>query len=203
MTSTPEARADDARETRADDAQAAGDDVAHEAPARAVPVTPTPQELALALAALDEIAPRGAVGDVVDAVAEGVVAVRHASTLSGYPDWHWTVLLSRDVEGGPTVLEAALLPGEGSLLAPAWTPWADRMAEYLAAKEAASADGDEDDELDDHDELESDLDADLEDDFDDDFDEDVDALDEDHGDNDVDALDGDHEDHDDDGGRDA
>ncbi|WAC66529.1 DUF3027 domain-containing protein [Agrococcus sp. SL85] len=189
MTSTPDAREDDAQAS----------------PATAVPVTPTAQELALALAALDEIAPRGAVGDVVDAVAEGdgVVAVRHASTLSGYPDWTWTVLLSRDVEGGPTVLEAALLPGEGSLLAPAWTPWADRMAEYLAAKDAASADGD-DDELDDHDELESDLDADLEDDFDDDFDEDVDALDED-----VDPIDDDgdgadvDEDHDDDGGRDA
>lgn len=161
-----------------------------------VPTTPTMEELALAVAALDEIAPKGAVGEVLDAVAEGehVVAIRHASLLSGYPDWTWTVLLSRGVEGGPTVLEATLLPGAGSLLAPAWVPWADRLADYLAAKEAASADGDaDDDEL--EEDLESDLDADLDDDFDDDFDEDEDEDEDDEheaADGDADADD-DHE----------
>ncbi|WP_405215975.1 DUF3027 domain-containing protein [Agrococcus sp. Ld7] len=142
--------------------------------------TPTMRELELALAALDEIAPAGAVGEVQDALAEGgahgqaqVVAIRHASLLAGYPDWSWTVLLSRGVEGGPSVLEVALLPGETSLLAPAWVPWTDRLADYLAAKDA-------DDEADDTEldpELESDLESDLEDDFDDDFIEDDDDED--------------------------
>lgn len=142
------------------------------APAAPEPTTPTMRELELALAALDEVAPAGAVGEVQDAVVEQgtdggpqVIAIRHASRLGGYPDWSWTVLLSRGLEGGPTVLEVALLPGETALLAPPWVPWADRLADYLAAKEA---EGDADDEGDD--ELESDLEADLEDDFDDDFD---------------------------------
>lgn len=150
----------------------------------AEPTTPTAEELALALAALDEVAPKGAVGEVQDALAEGgaagqaqVVAIRHVSTLSGYPDWSWTVLLSRGLEGGPTVLEVALLPGQGSLLAPAWVPWDDRLADYLAAKDAASADeGDEDE---DDEELDSDLEADLDDDFDDDFDVEADVEEDD------------------------
>lgn len=142
-----------------------------------VPATPTPEELDLAAAALHDVTPRGAVGHVLDALLEGgdgeqaqVLAIRHISTLPGYPDWTWTVLLSRGVEGGPTVLEVALLPGEGSLLAPAWVPWSERLADYLAAKESAGADGEAGDE--DDEELDSDLESDLEDDFDDDFVED-------------------------------
>lgn len=151
------------------------------------PTTPTMQELELALAALDEIAPAGTVGEAQGALAEGgalgqahVVVIRHASLLGGYPDWSWTVLLSRGLEGGPTVLEVALLPGETSLLAPAWVPWSERLADYLAAKDTADAHGDDDDD----DALESDLDADLDDDFDDDFDVD------DEGDDEVDDDDG-------------
>ncbi|ROR66210.1 DUF3027 domain-containing protein [Agrococcus jenensis] len=166
-------------------AAAAGESGAVDAPAEPaaaaappVPTTPTPEELELAAAALHEVTPRGSVGDVLDALLEDggqaqVLAIRHASALPGYPDWTWTVLLSRGVEGGPTVLEVALLPGDSSLLAPAWVPWSERLADYLAAKEAAGVDGDldEDDEA-----LESDLESDLEDDFDDDFDDvDVDA----------------------------
>ena len=149
-----------------------------------VPATPTPEELELAAAALHDVTPRGAVGHVLDALLEGgegdqaqVLAIRHASALPGYPDWTWTVLLSRGVEGGPTVLEVALLPGDGSLLAPAWVPWSERLADYLAAKEAAGVDvDDEDDE-----ELDSDLESDLEDDFDDDFVEDEDEDEESDG----------------------
>ena len=164
----------------ADEPAEAADEVA-EQPVAAAPVVPTPtvpsmEELELALSALDEVAPKGAVGEVQEALAEGdhVVAIRHASRLPGYPDWSWTVLLSRGIEGGPTVLEVALLPGEGSLLAPAWVPWSERLADYLAAKEAAAEDGDDE-------ELESDLESDLDDDFDDDF-EDVDDDGDGHGD---------------------
>ncbi|WP_306231881.1 DUF3027 domain-containing protein [Agrococcus beijingensis] len=164
-----------------------------------VPTTPTMQELELAQAALDEIAARGSVGEVQDALAEGaangpqVIAIRHASLLPGYPDWSWTVLLSRGLEGGPTVLEAMLLPGDGSLLAPAWVPWSERLADYLAAKQAA---GEEDDE-----ELESDLESDLDDDFDDDFEDvDVDAEDADDADDADDDDDDDDSDADDDDG---
>lgn len=112
---------------------------------------PSAEALRLAEAALDEVAPAGAVGDVVDAVdAQGVLALRYRSLLGGYPDWLWTVTLATDEEGAQTVLEVALLPGEGSLVAPEWVPWADRLADYLAAKDSSAADDDSgDDEADD------------------------------------------------------
>lgn len=161
-----------ADEASTDQPAEAADEIAEPAPEQPavvpVPTVPSMEELELALSALDEVAPKGAVGEVEDALAEGdhVVAIRHASRLPGYPDWSWTVLLSRGIEGGPTVLEVALLPREGSLLAPAWVPWSERLADYLAAREAAAEEGDDE-------ELESDLESDLDDDFDDDF-EDVD-----------------------------
>lgn len=118
---------------------------------------PSAEALRLAEAALDEIAPAGAVGDVVDAIDEqGVLALRYRSQLAGYPDWRWTVTLATDAEGVQTVLEVALLPGEGSLVAPEWVPWADRLADYLAAKETADADEDADDEDESDDDVEAD-----------------------------------------------
>lgn len=183
--SEPTSAADVDEPTTADEASTdepaeAADETAEPAPEQPavvpVPTVPSMEELELALSALDEVAPKGAVGEVQEALAEGdhVVAIRHASRLPGYPDWSWTVLLSRGIEGGPTVLEVALLPGEGSLLAPAWVPWSERLADYLAAKEAAAEEGDDE-------ELESDLESDLDDDFDDDF-EDVDDDGDGHGD---------------------
>lgn len=113
---------------------------------------PSAEALRLAEAALDEVAPAGAVGEVVDAIDEqGVLALRYRSTLGGYPDWLWTVTLATDDAGAQTVLEVALLPGEGSLVAPEWVPWADRLADYLAAKESATdEDGDDSDDDDSH-----------------------------------------------------
>ncbi|MFC7432483.1 MULTISPECIES: DUF3027 domain-containing protein [unclassified Agrococcus] len=133
-------------------------------------IVPSQEALRLAEAALDEIAPAGAVGDVVDAADEqGVLALRYQSLLAGYPDWLWTVTLATDDAGAQTVLEVALLPGEGSLVAPDWVPWADRLADYLAAKEAAQAEDDDDADDDDADDEESDDESEG-DDFDD-FDE--------------------------------
>ena len=107
---------------------------------------PSAEALRLAESALDEIAPAGAVGEIVDAVDEqGVLALRYRSQLAGYPDWLWTVTLATDDEGAQTVLELALLPGEESLVAPEWVPWADRLADYLAAKESAGSDESDDD----------------------------------------------------------
>jgi len=107
----------------------------------------------VALAALREITTEASVGEPADYRVEpdGVVSLRFANRLPGYPGWFWTVSLAR-VEGSePTVLEVELLPGDGALLAPDWVPWAVRLAEYHAAQaaiaEAAHAD-DEDAELD-------------------------------------------------------
>lgn len=109
----------------------------------------------LALAALREITPAETIGEPVGYTpeAEGVVSLRFATTLAGYPGWFWTVSVAR-VEGEePTVLEAELLPGDDALLAPEWVPWAVRLAEYHAAQAAlaedADASGEEDEDLED------------------------------------------------------
>lgn len=113
----------------------------------------------LALAALHEITPASTVGAPAGHSVEpdGVVSLRFLNRLEGYPGWFWTVSLAV-VEGAePTVLEVELLPGEASLLAPEWVPWAVRLAEYQAAQAAAA---DEDAESDDEDEEDAEDDAD-------------------------------------------
>jgi hypothetical protein len=117
------------------------------------PVEPDPRLLEahdLALAALREITPESSIGEPVDyrVEADGVVSLRFANRLAGYPGWFWTVSLARVEDADPTVLEVELLPGDGALLAPEWVPWAVRLADYHAAQaalaEAASAEGDDD-----------------------------------------------------------
>ena len=124
----------------------------------------------LALAALYEITPAATVGAPAGYTLEegGVVSLRFANTMPGYPNWLWTVSVAVVDGAEPTVLEAELLPGEGALLAPEWVPWAERLAEYQAAQAAlaaeqgdaeASDEGDEDaDEADDEDDLDDDID---------------------------------------------
>lgn len=115
----------------------------------------------LARAALYEITAPATVGDAAGYTLEegGVVSLRFHNRLGGYPGWFWTVSLAVVDGAEPTVLEVELLPGDGALLAPEWTPWAERLADYQAAQaalaEAAgeSADGDADEDADDDDAL--------------------------------------------------
>ena len=102
----------------------------------------------LALAALREITPAATIGEPAGYTLEdgGVVSLRFANTMEGYPGWFWTVSVAVVDDAEPTVLEAELLPGDGALLAPEWIPWAVRLAEYQAAAAAAAdAAGEEDD----------------------------------------------------------
>lgn len=125
----------------------------------------------LARAALLEITPDASIGDPVEYSVEedGVVSLRFENRLAGYPGWFWTVSLARLDDADPTVLEVELLPGETALLAPEWTPWAQRLADYQAqqrataeASLAADVDDEDDEELDDADDEELD-DEDLDD----------------------------------------
>ncbi|MGN6444345.1 DUF3027 domain-containing protein [Amnibacterium sp.] len=90
------------------------------------------ERTALALAALAEVTDPADVGDLLDAeeVEPGVIDLRFACRLPAYADWHWTVSTSDLPDTRPTVLEVELLPGEGSLLAPPWVPWAERLADW-------------------------------------------------------------------------
>lgn len=137
----------------------------------------------LAIAALAEVTPVSSIGAPAGYTLEddGVVSLRFATTLPGYPGWFWTVSLAR-VEGeAPTVLEVELLPGDGALLAPDWVPWAERLADYQAAQtalaEASESDDDDDDDSDD----------DFEDDEEDDDDDDEEGVSRTHG-GDIDGV---------------
>jgi len=149
----------------------------------------------LAREALLEVTPESTVGAPVGTVDEGdgVVSVLFANRLPGYPGWRWTVSVAKVGDNEPTVLEVELMPGDGSLVAPEWVPWSERLAEYRAAQEhegedAADEDSDDedyDDESDedddeDDDESDDDEDSDEDDDYDDsDDDEDDDESDDD------------------------
>ncbi len=126
---------------------------------------------AIARDALAEITAAGTFGDFLSETDEGqgVYTLLFAATMGGYPGWHWTVSVAELPDSAPTVLEAELLPGDGSLLAPEWVPWSERLTagDELEALEALEG-------IDDVDDV-------------DDLDDDV--LDDDHGDDPDDGID--------------
>lgn len=144
----------------------------------------------LARDALLEVTRDDTIGEPLEVVDEGdgVSTVRFANTLPGYPGWKWTVSIAQVDGDEPTVLETELIPGDGSLLAPDWVPWAERLAEYEASAERAAGgtgddesddddddsvdDDDDDDDPDEDDEVDDADDDDDEDESDDDFDDD-------------------------------
>lgn len=69
--------------------------------------------------------------DYLGAVAEPsdrVVTHAFECLLPGYPNWHWSVTLVRASRAKhATVNEVVLLPADGALVPPSWTPWADRI----------------------------------------------------------------------------
>ena len=70
------------------------------------------------------------VGDHLGVVAEDVRVATHlfACTHPGYPGWAWQITVARASRAkAVTVSEVTLMPGQGSLLAPRWVPWAERV----------------------------------------------------------------------------
>ena len=152
----------------------------------------------LAREALLEVTPESTVGAPVGTVDEGdgVVSVLFANRLPGYPGWRWTVSVAKVGDDEPTVLEVELMPGDGSLVAPEWVPWSERLAEYRAAQEHEGEDA-SDEDSDDEDSDDEDYDDDDEDDDESDDDEDSDE-DDDYDDSDDDEDDDESDDDDDD-----
>ncbi|TDN42578.1 DUF3027 family protein [Curtobacterium flaccumfaciens] len=158
---------------------------------------PGPDLTALARQALLEVTPESTVGASAGTVDEGdgVVSVLFANRMPGYPGWRWTVSIAQ-VEGDePSVLEVELMPGDGSLVAPEWVPWSDRLAEYRAGQDAEHAHDDDEDDTDDEDDFDGDDDT---DDTDDDDTDDDDTDDEADDDEDADYDDSDDDESDDD-----
>ncbi len=84
----------------------------------------------LARDAAEETAGVVGVGEHLGAVAEGDRVLTHVFSCShpGYSGWHWSVTVARASRAKVvTVDEVVLLPGDGSLLAPRWVPWAERI----------------------------------------------------------------------------
>jgi hypothetical protein len=64
----------------------------------------------------------------VTADVDRVVSHRFACPHPGYRGWNWSVTLVRASRAKqPTVNEVVLLPGDGSLVAGDWIPWAERI----------------------------------------------------------------------------
>lgn len=84
----------------------------------------------VARAALGEAADDATVGDHLRAVDEGDGLVTHlfSCTSPGYVGWTWAVSLSRSPDAeAATVNDVVLLPGDHAVVAPAWTPYRDRI----------------------------------------------------------------------------
>lgn len=56
----------------------------------------------------------------------GLFGVQFTCALPGYHGWHWTVSAS-EFDGAVTINDIVLLPGPESIVAPAWTPYKDRV----------------------------------------------------------------------------
>lgn len=85
----------------------------------------------LARAAAEEIAEPGAVGEHVGCVMEAEHLATHYFTCehTAYRGWRWSVSVARAPrQKVATVCETSLVPGEGAILAPAWVPYAARIA---------------------------------------------------------------------------
>ena len=106
------------------------------------------REQDIALAALREITPESTIGAPHDRVVadDGIVTLTFHSTMPGYPGWLWNVALAEVDADEPTVVELELLPHDGSLIAPDWVPWSQRLAEYKEAQRLAREAGEAADE---------------------------------------------------------
>lgn len=130
--------------------------------------------LEVAYAAATQNAGEKAVSNFVELIDEGDGAYSFVfeAKLEGYQGWLWSVTLFDSGDESPTISEVVLLPGEQALLAPAWVPWSERLADWkalqveleaqaaLEALEAGESTEDEDDDEDDDlDEIEEDEDG--------------------------------------------
>jgi hypothetical protein len=90
--------------------------------------------LEVARAAATQNAGEKAVSNFVELIDEGDGAYSFVfeAKLEGYQGWLWSVTLFDSGDEAPTISEVVLLPGEQALLAPAWVPWSERLADWKA-----------------------------------------------------------------------
>lgn len=84
----------------------------------------------VARAAVDEAADAGSVGAHLRASADADLLVSHhfECLKPGYGGWYWSVSVSRAPDSDHvTINDVVLLPGDDAIIAPAWTPYRDRI----------------------------------------------------------------------------
>lgn len=62
-----------------------------------------------------------------EASGDGIATYLFESSLAGYRGWRWAVTVSKVGDDLATVCDVVLLPGPGSLLAPKWIPYGERL----------------------------------------------------------------------------
>ncbi|WP_254259447.1 DUF3027 domain-containing protein [Leucobacter chinensis] len=142
------------------------------------------QSTNLALTALQEVTDVETIGAFVghEAEDETTATLFFECLLPGYPGWRWAASLAQVSPDDPvTVLEVEMLPGDDSLVAPEWVPWAERLAAYREsqaqlAEEERAADEDARELDDDDDDFDDDEDDVMDNDYSD-FDSEVDGVD--------------------------
>ena len=116
--------------------------------ARKAPRRPSKPDAVLAAAIEDaragllEVVPEAQIGDYIGAFPEAdrLVTHRFQANRPGYGGWQWFATVARVPRGkAVTVCEVGLLPSEGSVLAPEWVPWSERIRPEEAAADAAEA----------------------------------------------------------------
>ncbi|MGH3412896.1 MAG: DUF3027 domain-containing protein [Marmoricola sp.] len=92
-------------------------------------MTRTDDAVASARSALVEEVGEPLVGEYLAARTEGEHTVTHyfAAVQWGYRGWRWAVTGTRLGDDAATVDEIVLLPGDGSITAPSWVPWRERI----------------------------------------------------------------------------
>ena len=84
----------------------------------------------IARQAAEDVARPGTVGEHVGIRVDGDRLLTHLfdNLDPGYRGWTWAVTVARVPRGRKaTICEVALIPGDDSLLAPPWVPWAERL----------------------------------------------------------------------------
>lgn len=110
----------------------------------------TSNNKALAQKALDEFCEPGSFGEFFaeKEISKDHVELQFHSSLPAYKNWFWTVVLNRvDKKSAFTISEIVLVAGPDAMLAPPWTPWAERLAEFrkqLREEGRASSDAEAD-----------------------------------------------------------
>jgi hypothetical protein len=79
--------------------------------------------------ALAEVTDKSHIGSHVETLptSEHTAVVTFVSTMPGYKNWKWLVMLSWLDASNLTIDEVAMVPSDDALIAPAWVPWSQRV----------------------------------------------------------------------------